>query len=459
MCSTPGCTFVNPETTISYYCTVTGIPAGYSATYYNWSSFGGGSNPIDGPAYADINWNNSPNSTLKRVEVTVTLSKTNYPPIYASHSLIVTVKYIGPLTQMSIPGATPSNPGNGSSTSFPCGVQNVNISVNTPVTDPVQPVTYSWSYPSGWTGPATTSTPSATATSSAGQADGSLSVSARRTDGTKVQSYSVYITRPRVGTPTITPSDEPTLCTTSQTVNLSGSATNATTWNWTASGGAIVFSGGSSSTATIKATSNGSVTVTANNACQSPRIASKNIYFGPATLSSNKVNGVPAQPVNYINNPAQLSSSTIYPSTTFNWSVDGGTGSIYPNGPNCLAYAYPFVRVKVQTNNICGLGQSYIYYLYLNGSSFQVISPNPVEDMVTIQFKDLDIARTYLEGIELSSASQRGLRRFDGLKARGEKYFDKTDLVNFEVKDLAPGYYYLTVQIAGQKFGETLIKK
>lgn len=438
---------------------MTGIPTGYSIGGYDWSALGGASNPGDHFPTTNIIWNNSPNSTQKRVDVTVKLVRLNYNDIFISNSLVVIVKYIGPLTQMSIPGATPSNPGNGSSTSFPCGVQNVNISVNTPVTDPVQPVTYSWSYPSGWTGPATTSTPSATATSSAGQADGSLSVSARRTDGTKVQSYSVYITRPRVGSPTITPTLEPQLCTTSETANLSASAANATTWNWTSSGGAIVFSGGSSATATIKATSNGSVIVTANNACQSPRIASQNIYFGPATLSSNKVNGVPAQPVNYINNPAQLSSSTIYPSTTFNWSIDGGTGSIYPNGPNCLAYAYPFVRVKVQTNGKCGLGQSYIYYLYLNGSSFQIISPNPVEDMVTIQFKDLDIARTYLEGIELSSASQRGLRRFDGLKARGEKYFDKTDLVNFEVKDLAPGYYYLTVQIAGQKFGETLIKK
>jgi hypothetical protein len=221
----------------------------------------------------------------------------------------------------------------------------------------------------------------------------------------------------------------------------------------------LIQSGQNSATAVVKATSNGSVLATANNACQVPQSANRQIFFSTPTISSNTVNGTPAQSVNFIDNPAYLVTISNYPSVTYSWSIANGTGSIYPNGNNCVAYAYPFVRVKAQTQNICGLGQSYTYYLYESGSAFQVTSPNPVEDVVTVRFEDAGLANRYLESIELSSSVQRGIRRFDGIEAGRANYFDHSQEVQFDVRGLSPGMYYLTVQLAGRPFARMLLKQ
>jgi hypothetical protein len=239
----------------------------------------------------------------------------------------------------------------------------------------------------------------------------------------------------------ISPSTTPTLCNTTQTVSLSASASNATTYNWTASGGAIIHSGQNSATAVIKATSSGSVTATLNNACLVPQSATRQIFYGTPVITSNMVNGAPAQSVNFIVNPAYLVTISNHPNVSYSWSIVGGTGSIYPSGNTCVAYAYPFVQVRAQTSNVCGNGQSYTYYLHESGSAFSVTSANPMDETLTVAFEDVDLAARHLESIELSSNTQRGIRYFDARQAARERYFDGAKEVTFNVRDLGAGTY------------------
>ena len=449
----------------NYKATVTKPNNDYVIEHYDWavsSNNDDASSPVpDGTNSVAITWKNRTNSSQKWIKVSVRIGRPGKQDTIITDQKSVVIKYIAPITQITISGANPSSPANNGTTTLPCGVQTVNVSVNSVATDPISTVTYTWQFPSTWTGSGSTSTPGRTATSDVGQSDGFILVRARRTDSdcNFEQSYYVTVNRPQVAPPVvITPSGAPTLCSTSQTVSLSASATDATTYSWTASGGAIIHSGQNSATAVIKATANGSVQVVANNACMVGQTASRSIYYGTPTIASNTVNGSPAQSINYITNPAYLVTISNFPGVSYSWSIVDGTGSIYPSGNTCTAYAYPFVRVRAQTQNTCGIGQSYTYYLYESGSAFHITSTNPMDDVLTIEFEDADMTNRYLESIELSSPSQRGIRKFDGRKAGKEGYFNHTKQVSFDVSNLRSGIYYLTVQLAGQQFARTLLK-
>ncbi len=464
-CISTNCFRVEPEATYSYEAVVKNLPNGYtikanetqwSASDNNFDTYG----TPDGQLTSNIRWKNRTNSAQKWVKVSVRIGRPGMDDLIIENQKTVVIKYLSPITQMTISGATPSSPEDGGITTLPCGAQTVNVSVNSLTADPPATINYTWSFPSGWTGATTTTTPNNTPYSNAGQNDGSIYVRAQRSDsdGSFFQDYIVTVKRPRVESVTISPSGIPTLCSNSQTVNLTANANLATSYSWTASGGAIIQSGQSSQTAVVKAASNGSVTVTANNACQSPKSTNRQIFFGTPTIQSNTVNGAPSQSINFINNPAFLVTTSNFPGVSYSWSIIDGTGSIYPSGNTCTVYAYPFVRVQVQTQNTCGNGQTYTYYLYESGSTYSITSPNPMEDRLNIEFKDSELANKYLESITLSSTSQVGIKTFNGRKAGTKKYFDQNKEVRFDVWDLRPGVYYLTVQLAGKKFSETLLK-
>jgi len=212
-----------------------------------------------GTPFYTLQWNNSVNSPTRTIKVTVTYTKSGQPNKIVSDEDVVVVKHIGPITSMTIPGASPSSPSNGGTTLLPCGTSGLTISVPTPTTDPGVGVSYVWSLPNGWTGSSTTNSISVTPNSGAN--DGVISVSAKRTDGNVARSYSVNITRPRVTDAIITsvswsPDDKP-LCN-SETRQLSGtSTTNATIYSWSTTGGTSITGASNQSIVTVSGSSNG----------------------------------------------------------------------------------------------------------------------------------------------------------------------------------------------------------
>ncbi len=230
---------------------------------------------------------------------------------------------------MSINGTTAS-----SSNSISCGVQSLTLSVPTPTTNPSSGITYSWFLPSGWSGSSTSNTINVT-TSAGGS--GNIVVQAQRNDVSCIQeSYLIGVTRPAVGTPTITGLPTASLCV-NDYVLLDGSATNAITYTYTTTGALNTLLAIWTSAA-IQATSGGSsgtVTLTVDNSCLSPKSVTGTIYVGPPAITSATVDWLPLAYPNYINNPGFLTinvNNAVGSST--NWTLLNGSGNIYYAGQN-----------------------------------------------------------------------------------------------------------------------------
>ena len=408
----------------------------------------GGTASGDGSINVTVNWNNTPNGIgAHTIEVKIREKDDMTGAITQfSFSRNVTVLYLGPITSLSVNGTSLSN---GQSSSIACGSGSVSLSANGVVTNPSSSVTYYWSYPPGWSGPSTSSTSSITATRNAGSG-GNVQVTVERNDATHSQTFGVSITRPVVGFPSV--SGDPIVCA-NETRTFNVSATNVTTYQWQPSGGVSSSGSTTGSSYTFTNSSSGIVGITVNNACNIPKSLNTNIYSSPPALyQSATVNGSPAQSVNNISaNPANLNivGNGV---TSYQWSIVGGTGSIYPNFSSCLTYAYSFVRVLATGANRCGSTNLYTFYIRLASGGFRIASANPAKETVIVEFEHPDVLSKYLEEVTISTQTEANIKR---VNINSSKQMGGTTLP-IDVRNLKRGLYFLTLKIAGQNYTEKI---
>ena len=450
---------VEPSTSLTY-----GVDTalGTGNTYINvdWSCQGaepgsGGGNSVN----TTITWENTPN-TGNAHNVIAYLNyrdKDGNIKRLASPQRNVTVKHIGPITQLSLN----SNAGNtivsnNTTVQLACGQQALTLGIPTPTTDPSSAITYTWQFP--W-GTQTTSTPSVSTTSSVGQTDGTIIVDAKRNDGTTTRSFGFTIVRPRVGTPTIGGVPTGSVCV-GNYFYLIGNATNATSHSWSTTG-ALSKTFAEDDFAEILATSSGSsgtITYTVDNACQSPKSATYTIYTGTPVITNATVNGQQLATPNYIYNPALLN---ITPNnevgTSYDWQILQGSGNIYYNGYNQVsAYAYPFVRIQATVSNQCGAGDTRTFYLYDQSNGFyRMASPNPATNSIITDI----ILMQALKKVTLVSDARPGVVRM--YNANGSLNADThrhNNLLSFDVDNLPRGLYHLNFVFEGNRtFTENIV--
>jgi hypothetical protein len=470
-CNTPGCTNVEPGISQTYSFTPNNPPGnGYTLNAVVWETFPGGSAfPNSSPSNTfTTSWNNVPNTPAVSLRVRLTYVKPGLTDIVVNGSTSITVRFLGALGPMTVSGSTPGSINNGGSGVIGCGQRTLSVSLPTPTTSPVAPVTYFWTYPSGWSGPATTTAPNATVTTSVGTG-GNITVTARRNDCTTFsQTFIASFTRPVAGLPTIS---GPTGLCIGSSASFTGSSVNATSFTWSTSAGTPNFGAGltinsGQNTSSISATGSGAsgssgsvkLTLTANNACQIPATGNHFVNVGGAFLTSNTVNGVPSQSINYVSGSAQLSSMSPN-ATTFAWSVVGGSGTILPNGPNCSATPNNFLMVRVTPSNSCGSGGNYIYYLQKIGGypGAGNIYPNPATNVLFVQFDaDTDAANTF-ESYTLRSEKMGIVKMAHMDREEARQYFEQNEELSIDVSSLPRGKYYLTLMVNGRPQGRTII--
>jgi hypothetical protein len=413
--------------------------------------------------------------------VTVTYTKSGQPNKIVSDEDVVVVKHIGPITSMTIPGASPSSPSNGGTTLLPCGTSGLTISVPTPTTDPGVGVSYVWSLPNGWTGSSTTNSISVTPNSGAN--DGVISVSAKRTDGNVARSYSVNITRPRVTDAIITsvswsPDDKP-LCN-SETRQLSGtSTTNATIYSWSTTGGTSITGASNQSIVTVSGSSNGTLMLVASNACGVSKNRTWKIYANTPQVAGSEVlvDGHPNYYPNYTSGSSYISIQGGGSCQSYKWDLFGGSGYFYPGYCSC-GYSYNGITfdncnsgnastsssmaIRIRTANRCGQGNDVIIPLQVSGGGgyYRMSSPNPATTTISIEL-DKEKGKT-LNSLSLISAIQSKVaRNFDVNSAKSTKYFDSSNLVSFDVSTLERGLYYVVLGFGEnnnyQRFSELVI--
>ena len=350
------------------------------------------------------------------------------------------IRYLGPVSAIT------------GTNSIGCLATSLNLSV--PIV--VNATSYEWLFQqSGWTTSSTSN--SATISVPAGTLGSGIYVVAKRNDNIctrtsdQIGSNGTYdpflVTRPTPASTPIINGTNPAIVCGSNTVNLTTSS-GASGYSWVSSNGNITIASGQG-TSSIQASSSldglsGNIKVAFTNTCGAgPFSSNRDIYRGVASFTGKYVNGGASQSINMINNPAVLSVSAPAASS-INWNVATGSGAVYPSGFSASAYAYPFTTIKAQTNNQCGLGEQYFFYLQQNGSSLMRVGPNPAKNTLAVNFVAGLPDELLPDNITLFDGDKKAHFSNDAkkiLKGKDEK--DKT--VNIDTSTLPRGNYYLHV--------------
>lgn len=240
-------------------------------------------------------------------------------------------------------------------------------------------------------------------------------------------------------------------------------STTFSSFTWEATGGAQVngsssYSGTSTSATISTGAYGGKLRVRANNTCGQAGDWTE-IIVGPPYIAGKTVNGSPAQNMNYVNGGAYLLLFTDNTATGANWNIDGGSGSISPNGVSCQAYPSSFMRLQATATNQFGSGESYMFYLQDNSySGYRMASSNPTKkgDKIRVEFADAQYADDLLEGLRLYNEKGKAIWSLSKAEAKTGKFFKDKNFVEIDTEKQNRGVYYLHLQIADKKYIERL---
>jgi len=251
---------LDPGNNYTYEANVSGLPTGAGAISVSWTYVGRNEDiaPVLTTGGAGTNgrttirWANTKHTSTSQKSIKATVSWTvgSSPGSKASDPTPVFVNYVGTPASMTVAGTVRSN---GQSVDRPCGTSPVTVSVPAVETyNAGLPVTYTYTFPSGWTpGSVTTTSTSATSTPSAG-GSGAIRVQAKITGQIFQSQIQVNVVRPL---PTITSISQSLIkvCSPTESVAITANGANADQFVWTPT--ANVRVNGSSSAQTISGTS------------------------------------------------------------------------------------------------------------------------------------------------------------------------------------------------------------
>ncbi|WP_421825478.1 T9SS type A sorting domain-containing protein [Larkinella sp.] len=349
----------------------------------------------------------------------------------------VPIRYLGSIGQISVNGSL-SEPA-----TIGCGVQTVTFTVPA-VTNATN---YYWnSSLSGWTYISGQGTTTLTMQSNGG-GTGTIKVTATRSDASNVESESSprTVNRPAPSLSSISQTGAYMLCNSSSSLNLSATGTSADSYVYTPWGG-VKINGStspvtSSSPVTITATAWGYVIVNAYSS-------------GCGTTSSNsqtlQINyGQITNAIQWLfdagSNMWQCSNAGI-PGATFTWSLVSGSATLVPNINDCYVTTTGGATVEVTASVPgCGTSSAVQYYIPPAGS-FLMTYPNPTKDVLTIEFKTVEVKESLPASISLYSESSTRLVKTISVKDVAEKNtFRDGNKIELGVSDLPRGIYYLHI--------------
>lgn len=282
--------------------------------------------------------------------------------------------------------AVPLSPGTITGNKKPCPVTSVTYSFS-PVANATQ---YTWTYPTGATGPATTTLPSASVTFASNFVNGHILISAKNQCGTSV-AKSVYVSSAKPSTPGVISGQNTGLCSGVNTSYSISAVANATSYNWSVPAGVTLNSG--QGTTSINVTfpaifNRDTIKVNASNSCAT------------SAYRTFVVSGKPKQPssitgaVSVCANQTQVpySTSSVLGATSYLWTLPSGatissgqnTNSIHVN------FASSAGNVAVKAKNACGTSAAYNLAVAMpcrigeSDASEITVSPNPFSEETNI---------------------------------------------------------------------------
>jgi hypothetical protein len=435
-----------------------------AAVSYEWIVVGGTAVSAKTVSYFSAKWNNTinysngvPTKTI-RLKVTYTWTPqggskqtkviSSVRSNGANEAQPIEVKYISDPSTITFNGSTLSN---NNTLSYTCGAAQKTISIPAVTTDPGAPVTYYFFYPNGWTGPASSNVPSVTVNTHINQG-GTLKVEAKRNDSNNFRTkISITITRPLPTKPVIN-SPDILLC---SPQTITASASNATSYNWTSTGGITANSPGNTNSAQITGVSDGTVMVSATSSVCALTTASSNpinVKRSAPLPASLLVTANGGGSPDFMCNGAgvMLNAYTAEPGTQFGIWTSSDPGNTILNSNGGTAYFNSYVNncygIDITVSNCFGSVQKGITICVDNcakGAPIYKVFPNPAKDQVKIQFDD--VAKEALPQV-IKLFSEIGGKEVRSVQV-GEQFeggsFDQDKTITLSVSDLPRGTYYL----------------
>lgn len=437
----------------------------YATVSYEWTVVGGTAVSAKTVSYFSAKWNNTVNYSsgvpTKTIRLKVTYTWT--PPGGTKQTKVINsvranganeaqpieVKYISDPSTITFNGSTLSN---NNTLSYPCGAVQKTISIPAVSTDPGSPVTYYFFYPNGWTGPASSNVPSVTVNTNVNQG-GIIKVEAKRNDSNNFRTkISITITRPLPTKPVIN-SPDILLC---SPQTITATASNATSYNWTSTGGITANSPGNTNSAQITGVSDGTVTVSATSsvcATTSSTATPINVKRSAPQPASLLVTANGGGSPDFMCNGAgvMLNAYTAEPGTQFGiWTCSDPANTIL-NSNGGTAYFNSYVNncygIDITVSNCFGSVQKGITICVDNcakGTPVYKVFPNPAKDQVKIQFDDAQAAERLPQTIRLfSEVGGKEVRVIEPTEHYTTATFQQDRTIAISVGDLPRGTYYL----------------
>jgi hypothetical protein len=362
-------------------------------------------------------------------------------PVGLTQTKTIPIRYLGTPGNIKINGVAYSG-----SYQINCGMASINVSVD-PVTNATN---YVWTYPAGWTlsgsGNIVTLTPNA-------GSGGLVKVTTSRNDVPGLTTSSqLTITRPVPAKPVIN-SPDILLC---NPKTITATASNATSYNWVATGGVTANSPGNTNSAQITAVSDGTVKVSATSsvcgvtsAFSNPINVKRSAPLPASLLVTANGGGSP----DFMCNGAgvTLNAYTAEPGTQFGIWTSSDPGNTILNSNGGSAYFNSYVNncygIDITVSNCFGSVQKGITICVDNcakGMPIYKVFPNPAKDQVKIQFDDAYATEQLPQVIKLfSEVGAKEIRVVQATEQYATAAFEQDRTITMPVNDLPRGTYYL----------------
>lgn len=236
----------------------------------------------------------------------------------------------------------------------------------------------------------------------------------------------------------------------SNTYQAIGGSVNGN-WTWTTSPN-INLNTTTGQTVTATPTGNGIGWIEITQTVGCPITFRRYLTTGPPQIGYIAVDGQPTSNATLcVNNFASVEALPIDYNSSYNWSLSNSGNAYLTNYGSAStafnAYIADCYYLTLQITNACGSTQTGVTICAQNCFARYIVYPNPAKDYVTVEFENIDNADALPDEIALiSEKSTNPIKTVNVQESFNRKTFKNGNQVQFDIRDLPRGIYYLHIK-------------